>query len=254
MMRYPRVPDGCHLIALETTGSTNAEARKRAEEGATDRTVIWAGEQTAGRGRHGRDWSSPPGNLYLSVVSRPACTIAQAPQLGFVVGVAMAEAIRALSEILVTLKWPNDLLVDGRKISGLLLESADDGSGRVAWVIAGIGVNVQSHPESLADATDLRALGAEFTVEDLIEAFLPRLFDLQDAWGRDGFEPIRERWHELALTFGTAITVKMPDGMISGHFEGIDAAGNMAVRQDGRLVRIAAGDVFPLSSPATGGS
>ena len=121
MMRHPKVPDGCHLIAHETIGSTNAEARKRAEHGAVDRTVIWASEQTAGRGRHGRDWSSPPGNLYLSVVCRPDCAVSQAPQLGFVVGVAMAGAIRALSDIPVVLKWPNDLLVDGRKVSGLLL-------------------------------------------------------------------------------------------------------------------------------------
>lgn len=252
MMRHPKVPDGCHLIAHETIGSTNAEARKRAEKGAVDRTVIWASEQTAGRGRHGRDWSSPPGNLYLSVVCRPDCAVSQAPQLGFVVGVAMAGAIRALSDIPVVLKWPNDLLVDGRKVSGLLLESADDGHGRVAWVVAGIGVNVESHPETLVDTTDLRTLGAEFSVEDLIEAFLPRLFDLQDAWSRDGFAPIRDQWTTHALPFGTAISVKMPDGAISGHFEGIDAAGNMAVRHDGRLVHVAAGDVFPLSSPATG--
>lgn len=252
MMRHPKVPDGCHLIAHETIGSTNAEARKLAADGAVDRTVIWAGEQTAGRGRHGRDWSSPPGNLYLSVVCRPDCTVSQAPQLGFVVGVAMAGAIRALSDIPVVLKWPNDLLVEGRKISGLLLESADDGHGHVAWVVAGIGVNVQSHPETLADATNLYAQGAEFSVEDLIEEFLPRLFGLQDSWSRDGFAPIRDQWIAHALPFGTAISVRMPDGAISGHFEGIDASGNMAVRHDGRLDYVAAGDVFPLSSPATG--
>lgn len=252
MIRHPQVPAGCQLIAHKTIGSTNAEARRLAEEGAPARTVVWAGEQTSGRGRHGREWSSPPGNLYHSIICRPGCPVAQAPQLGFVVGVAIARAIRALSDIPVELKWPNDLLVGGKKVSGLLLESSDDGRGGVSWVIAGIGVNLETHPESLPDAANLRSFGARFSVEDLIEAFLPRLFGLIGEWERDGFAPVRDQWNELALPFGAEISVKLPDRMLSGRFEGIDASGNMAVRHDGDLVYVAAGDVFPLSSPATG--
>ena len=252
MMRHPQVPAGCQLIAYKSLGSTNEEARRLAEEGAPDRTVVWAEEQTSGRGRHGRNWSSPPGNLYHSIICRPGCPVAMAPQLGFVVGVAMAGAIRALSDIPVVLKWPNDLLVKGKKVSGLLLESTDDGRGGVSWVIAGIGVNLENHPVMLPDAGNLRSFGAKFSVEDLIEAFLPRLFDLVDAWNRDGFAPIRAQWNELALPFGTEISVKLPDRTLSGRFEGVDASGNMAVRHDGDLIYVAAGDVFPLSNAATG--
>jgi BirA family biotin operon repressor/biotin-[acetyl-CoA-carboxylase] ligase len=252
MMRHPKVPDGCRLIAHKSIGSTNAEARRLAADGAPDRTVVWGGEQTAGRGRHGRDWSSPPGNLYISIVLRPDCAVAQAPQIGFVVGVAMADAIRALSDIPVELKWPNDLLVSGKKVSGLLLESAGDNNGGLAWVIAGIGVNIEFHPQSLETAGNLREFGATFSVEDLIEAFLLRLFAGLDVWAREGFAVIRDQWNQLALPFGTEVSVKLPDRVIGGFFEGIDAAGNMALRHAGQLVHVAAGDVFPLSSHATG--
>ncbi|MDE0779309.1 MAG: biotin--[acetyl-CoA-carboxylase] ligase [Alphaproteobacteria bacterium] len=252
MMRYPQVPSGCQLFAHKSIGSTSEEAKQLAEEGAADRTVIWAGEQTSGRGRHGRKWASPPGNLYHSIIFRPDCRVAEASQLGFVVGVAMASAIRALSEIPAVLKWPNDLLVDGKKIAGILLDSSDDGAGGVDWVIAGIGVNVDNHPEMLLDATNLRACGAAFSIEDLIEAFLPKLFELLDEWRQDGFATIRYQWNELALAFGSTITVKLPDRTVSGAFEGIDASGNLIVRHDGSLMYVAAGDVFPVSNSATG--
>ena len=253
MTQCLQVSSGCHLISHPKIGSTNEEAKRlAAEEGAADRTVVWALEQISGRGRHDREWASPPGNLYLSIVFRPTCQVAEAPQLGFVVGVAMASAIRELADIPATLKWPNDLLVDGKKISGILLDSADDGNGGVVWVIAGIGVNLAIHPETLPDATNLRELGASITVETLLEGFLERLMPLLDEWQGEGFAPIRYKWSELAFAYGMPISVKLPDGMIAGTFEGIDASGNLAIRYDGDLKYVAAGDVFPLSHSATG--
>ena len=252
MMRHPKVPQGCQLFAHKSIGSTSEEAKRLAEEGVAARAVVWAGEQTSGRGRHGRQWTSPPGNLYHSIIFRPDCPVAEASQLGFVVGVAMARAIRALSDIPVVLKWPNDLLVEGKKVAGILLDSSDDGAGGVEWVIAGIGVNIENHPEDLPDATNLRGYGASFSVEDLIEAFLPKLFDLLDEWQRDGFAPIRYQWNELTLEYGSLINVKLPDRAVSGSFEGIDASGNLIVRHEGRLIYVAAGDVFPVSNSATG--
>lgn len=252
MTRPPVVPDGCGLHAFDQIGSTSEEARRLAEEGAPDRTFVWAREQSSGRGRHGREWTSPPGNLYLSMLFRPQCRVAEAPQLGFAVGAAMASAIRDMTDVPVTLKWPNDLVFEGKKLSGILLDSADDGKGGVAWVVAGIGVNVAVAPDMLPDATSLRAIGAEIEVETLLETFLMKLLPLLDEWKHDGFAPIRFRWSELAFDFGTPISVKLPDGEISGRFEGIDAAGNLAVRYDGSLRYVAAGDVFPLSHPATG--
>jgi BirA family biotin operon repressor/biotin-[acetyl-CoA-carboxylase] ligase len=248
MTRNFQVPSGCRLIAHETVGSTNEEAKRLAETGATDGTAVWALEQTAGRGRHGRQWSSPKGNLYLSAVFRPKCRIAEAPQLGFVVGVAMASAIRALSDIPAELKWPNDLLVSGKKVSGILLDSSDGGAGGVAWVIAGVGVNVEVHPEDIDGADSLRAFGATFSVEELLEAFLSRLFDLIGVWSRDGFEPIRICWQELALATGTLVSVKLPDQLIGGTFEGIDPSGNLLLRHNDEVLHVAAGDVFPVSA------
>lgn len=252
MMASPQVPSGYALVSYDQIGSTSEEARRLAQDGAADRTIIWAREQTSGRGRHGREWVSPPGNLYLSIIFRPRCPVAEAPQLGFVIGVAMASAIREFTELPVTLKWPNDLTFEGKKLSGILLDSSDDGNGGVTWVIAGIGVNVAVQPETVPDATNLQAIGASITVEALLEAFLSKLMPLLDEWHADGFAPIRFKWSELAFAFGTPISVKLPDGLIDGTFEGIDASGNLAVRYDGSLNYVAAGDVFPLSHPATG--
>lgn len=254
MTRPQAVPDGCELHAFDQIGSTSEEARRLAEAGAPDRTIVWAREQTAGRGRHGREWTSPPGNLYLSILFRPSCRVAEAPQIGFVLGVAMAGAIRDLTDVPVTLKWPNDLVHDGKKLSGILLDSADDGKGGVAWVVAGIGVNVDVIPEALSDAASLRSIGAEVEVETLLEAFLAKLMPLLDEWRKDGFAPVRFNWSAFAFDFGTPISVKLPDGAIEGRFEGIDAAGNLALRYDDRLHYVAAGDVFPVNHPATGES
>lgn len=254
MTRPQVVPDGCELHAFDQIGSTSEEARRLAEAGAPDGTIVWAREQTAGRGRHGREWTSPPGNLYLSILFRPSCRVAEAPQIGFVVGVAMASAIRELTGVPVSLKWPNDLVHDGKKLSGILLDSAGDGDDGVSWVVAGIGVNVAVTPDALPEAANLQSIGAEVEVEALLEAFLAKLMPLRDEWRRDGFAPVRFRWSELAFDFGTLISVKLPNGTIEGQFEGIDAAGNLAVRYGGRLHYVAAGDVFPVSLTATGES
>lgn len=126
MERTPDLPANFPLIALGDVGSTNDEARRLAAEGAPDGTVVWARSQNAGRGRYGRSWSSPPGNLYVSLLLRPACPPATALQLGFVAAVALGEALdRRVAAAALTFKWPNDVLLDGRKIAGILLEFGD---------------------------------------------------------------------------------------------------------------------------------
>lgn len=247
MTDHPDVPPGCQLIVRDSVGSTSEDARKLAGEGAPGLTIVWAREQTAGRGRHGRDWHSPRGNLYLSILLRPDCPIAEAPQIGFVVGAAMARAIRDIAGADVALKWPNDLLLAGEKVSGILLESAARADGRLDWVVAGIGVNVDSQPDVPA-ATCLRAAGHDVTVEALLEGFLPNLVDLLAIWARDGFEPIRAIWSALALPLDTALTVKLPDGEKAGTFVGIDTAGNLMLETADGTEHIAVGDVFPVST------
>ena len=114
----PEVPAGCHLITFDSVDSTNEEAKAFALSGAEAGTVVWARQQVAGKGRHGRTWESPAGNLYLSLIQRPDCRPADAPQLGFAAGVALADALAGLTDIPVTLKWPNDLMIIGNRRAG----------------------------------------------------------------------------------------------------------------------------------------
>ena len=144
------LPQGYALIALDEAGSTNDEAKARAAAGAPDGTVVWARQQRAGRGRRGRDWVSPPGNLYVSVILRPACEARHVAQLSFVAALAVLDLVDGPLPGRARCKWPNDILVDGAKVAGILLESALEPGGRVDWVVLGIGVNLASHPVSRA--------------------------------------------------------------------------------------------------------
>ncbi len=242
----PDVPAGCQLISFDSVGSTNEEAKTFAQSGAEAGTVVWARQQIAGRGRHGRSWTSPPGNLYLSVIQRPDCRPADAPQLGFATGVALADALATLSDIPVALKWPNDLMINGKKASGILLESAADGDGRLAWVIVGVGVNVELSPRELSEVTSLHEEGAKISVEALLSTFLERLFWHTEQWRTHGFEPIREHWLSFALPAGTDMRVRLPDSEVFGRFSGIDERGSLLLETDGGSQRIDMGDVFPL--------
>ena len=162
ILTEPRLAPFYRLAALDMIDSTNSEAQRRAAAGAPAGTLIWARQQTAGRGRRGRAWQTPPGNLCFSLLLRPAVTPAVAATLGFVAGLALATAIDQLlpagrrSE----LKWPNDLLVEGRKLAGILLEAGASGPSRLDHLILGIGVNVVAYPTDLPyPATSLAACG-----------------------------------------------------------------------------------------------
>src|SRR5919198_6069394 len=145
------LPEGFRLHRYETIGSTNDEARRLAREGAPAGTLVWAVAQSAGRGRRGHLWQSPPGNLYLSLVLRPDVPPALAPQLGFIAALALGDALDQLAGpgLQLRYKWPNDVLAEGRKIAGILLESETAGAGRLEFVIIGIGVNIASAPRDL---------------------------------------------------------------------------------------------------------
>lgn len=251
MIKRPDVPPGCHLIAKDRVGSTNEDAKSLAADGAPNLTVVWAGEQTAGRGRHGRNWDSPRGNLYLSILLRPECAVVEAPQIGFVVGAAMARAVREVAKADVELKWPNDLVLDGQKLSGILLESAAKADGALDWVIAGIGVNVGRQPD-LPGTVSLCTAGYDVAVETLLTGFLLHFVDLLAVWEREGFAPIRETWSAFALMQGTELSVKLPAGERLGTFAGLDARGNLMLMVDGITEHIAVGDVFPLSTDPQG--
>ena len=149
MTRTPDLPASYQLVRLDSVDSTNEEARRlAASEAAVDGTLVWALSQTAGKGRRGRAWESPGGNLYCSILLRPDCAAAKAAQLSFVAAVAVVEAVTDIAgpALEVRCKWPNDVLVGGRKISGILLESEAGAGDEVEWVVVGVGVNVAHHP------------------------------------------------------------------------------------------------------------
>ena len=243
--QQPHVPAGCHLISFDSVGSTNEEAKTLAQSGAQAGTVVWARQQVAGKGRHGRTWASPPGNLYLSIIQRPDRSPADAPQLGFAAGVALADAINRLSDVPVALKWPNDLLINGKKASGILLESAAHADGRLAWVVIGTGVNVERSPPDIQGVTSLHEEGARLSVEDLLTTFLERLYWHVGQWQTQGFAPIREQWLTFAPAPGTETRVRLPDGEVIGRFSGIDERGSLLLETDGGSRRVDVGDVFP---------
>ncbi|HXV25507.1 MAG TPA: biotin--[acetyl-CoA-carboxylase] ligase [Alphaproteobacteria bacterium] len=249
-MSAPRLPTGWHLEARVTVGSTNEEAKRLALAGAPQFTLVWALEQTKGRGRRGRSWSSPRGNLYLSVVLRPVISPAEAAQIGFVAAVALAETVHPLMPpgVEVALKWPNDVLVGRRKVSGILPEAivANEG-GTVEVLILGIGVNVTSHPVGTTwPATDLARAGVSVTLETLLERLADNLDRWVRLWGREGFAPVRRRWMEFALAPGQPVELRLDGRVLTGRFLEIDAKGALVLDSaDGSAPqRIHAGEVF----------
>lgn len=247
-----KLPPAYRLIELDSVGSTMEEARRLAAEGAEDGTLIWAKEQQTGRGRQGRTWASPRGNLYLSLILRPDCRPAEAAQLSFLAAVALGEAVGAVAPpmVEVTFKWPNDVLFNSRKGAGILLESRSKAEGGLDYVILGMGVNVQCHPEDSAyPATSLRFEGCPPQVSDveLLEAFGRSFLARANTWLEDGFAPIRKAWLAHAISLGKEIEVRLPKETLTGTFESLDEGGVLQLRlPDGTLRAIAAGDVYPL--------
>ena len=239
---------GYRLLAVDTAESTNAAALAAVRHGA-DRLWITAGEQTRGRGRHGRDWASPPGNLYASLgLSLPA-RAPFAPKLGFVAGVSLAEAIRMTAPASAThlaLKWPNDALVGGRKLAGILLEGQSIDADRMAIAI-GIGVNVAAFPPELADkAVALTEADPAASAGDLFLALADRMAINLGAFGPEGegFPAIREAWLRYALAPGERLRIRLPAEEIHGTFAGLDSDGHLEIDTElGRRI-VLAGDVF----------
>lgn len=247
------LPGSLFPVVLETVDSTNEEAKRRASAGAPDGTLVWAVQQTGGRGRDGRGWASAPGNLYCSLLMRPDYPAAEAMQLGFVTANAVADTVAAAlpRSAMVTCKWPNDVLVEGRKIAGILLESEAAAGGGLAWVVIGVGINVAHHPppgESRYPATSLIAEGAGAVSPDGILASYCRYLQSGLAvWRRVGFAAVRSAWLRRAHGLGGAITVRLERETLDGTFEDLDADGALVLGQAGGRRRITVGDVFPAA-------
>jgi BirA family biotin operon repressor/biotin-[acetyl-CoA-carboxylase] ligase len=232
--------------------STNEALRRRAAPdgggvGEPEGLVLRADRQTAGRGRRGRGWSSPPGNLYVSLLLRPDCAPAMGATVGFVATIALGAVLRGLTPAPVLHKWPNDLLIGGAKMTGVLLEAGTQPNGKLDWLVLGMGVNIVSHPEAgLYPTTDLVASGGQaIAPQDLLERFLTRFGPAYDTWCRTGFAAMRGAWLAHAAGIGDKVVARLEREEISGRFADLDPDGTLVLSLDGgRRRRIAAGDVF----------
>jgi len=237
---------GYRLEHFSELGSTNDEAASRVASGDAGRLWIVADRQFSGRGRLGRVWTSAPGNLFASLLLIEPCAREHAPQLGFVAGVALADALRALlgGDTRLALKWPNDALYDGAKLSGLLLESL--GGPKTFGCVIGFGVNCASHPDDTPyPATSLKAIGAKADRDAVFAALSNTLAAWLDLWSRgDNFPAIRRAWLDVAGGLDAPAKVSRNGNVMEGTFRGIDAQGRMLLEShDGKLVTIEAGDL-----------
>ena len=234
------LPRSFRLVALDKVGSTNAEALRLAAGGAPSGTVVWAREQREGRGRRGRRWESPPGNLYCTVLLRPDVAPAASGQLSLVAAVALAEALAALAPgAAVHLKWPNDVLLRGSKIAGILIEAGEDGA-----VAVGTGVNVAGAPPG---AAFLQEVAAGVTPESVLAAYAATLEEWLARWRADGFAPVRAAWIGRASGLGRPIEVRLAAETLHGTFAELDESGALVLAGAGGTRHISAGDVFLLS-------
>jgi BirA family transcriptional regulator, biotin operon repressor / biotin---[acetyl-CoA-carboxylase] ligase len=235
--------------------STNRFAFKRAQEGGEEGEVVIAETQTRGKGRMGRSWFSPPGlNLYLSVILKPKLPPAGMPRLTLVAAVALAETVQNFLPAPPSIKWPNDILVGGRKLAGILTESSCD-SERVHFVVVGVGVNLNLPAELLPEEIRERATSLLILTQTHVDrtSFTIQLIQSLDRCygelGDKGFPRIARRWESFFALRGRRIEVSMADERLSGIARGIDADGALILEDDtGVLKRIIAGEVFPIES------
>lgn len=242
---------GRSLLCKAVTGSTNTDAAALGRSGAPEGAVVIADAQTSGRGRLGRSWVSRPGlNLYLSVLLRPALPPAAAPQLSLVTGLAVAEALEG-EGLAPSIKWPNDVLLGGRKACGILTELEAE-ADRVEFVVVGIGVNLNSGEEDFPPELRERATSALLAGGRRIDraGFAARLLErIEICYSRfrsGGFGALAEGWERRSALSGRDVTVDGIEGRIAGRYAGIDADGALLLDVEGgggRQRRVLAGDV-----------
>jgi BirA family biotin operon repressor/biotin-[acetyl-CoA-carboxylase] ligase len=254
------VSRGYRLNGFDSVGSTSTEAARAAQAGDSGDVWFCALQQTAGRGRRGRPWQSPHGNLAASLLVVPDVDPAIAATLGFVAGVSLNQALAGIvpAAILKTgidgadtangriaLKWPNDVLADGAKLAGILLEAHKRPDGAMA-IVVGIGVNVVEAPEGLPyPATSLRALGLDTSAETVFGALSDAWVEAVELWDRGrGITDVLELWRRSAAGIGAEVAVNRDGDIVRGIFETIDEGGRLIVRaNDNSRIAITAGDV-----------
>jgi BirA family biotin operon repressor/biotin-[acetyl-CoA-carboxylase] ligase len=239
---------GWRLKVFESLDSTSDLCRSLAVAGEPEGLAVLARRQEKGRGRGGREWLSAPGNLFLSVLLRPRGPVREGGLWSLLAAVALAETVASLlpDPSVLTLKWPNDLLLEGRKLAGILLDSAGDASGGLAWLVIGFGLNLAAAPEVPNRAiASLAEVAMAPPPERVAEALLARL----DHWRRvrliEGFAPVRAAWLSRAQPIGAPITLKLGGSDVGGSFAGLGDDGSLLLHAGGRVCAFAAGEIVP---------
>lgn len=251
----------------EELASTNSTALEKASLGQiVDGEIIMANTQNSGRGRMDRGWSSPKGNLYFSLVLQPKALAAHMAQISFVAIVALRQAVEGLvvddiglekksvsklnalnsSNLNIQNKWPNDLLINKKKVAGILLESKNN-QQNCEFIVLGIGVNIVSNPDNtIFPAANLLEFGLKISPEDLLKKFLENFENLYQNWQNFGFENIRKAWLSKAYNLQEKITISEDNKKIEGIFEDMDKDGALILLTELGIKKVFAGDVFNL--------
>ncbi len=242
-----RLIDDFHLLSYDEVDSTNDEAKRLAEGGASHGAFLWAKRQTSGRGRMGRHWISDEGNLFVSVLLKPGMPQERLAELSFVAALAVLETLQPIvgDESALHLKWPNDVLLNGHKVGGVLLESMPS-SDSALWAIVGVGINIEHHPEGVMfPATCLKQAGVQIvSAKIVLSRFIHHFIQRYDAWIDEGFAQVRKTWRAHGWRLGEEVQVTSGNDTITGRFEDIDEQGRLRlVMPDGARRIISAGDV-----------
>ncbi|PTM58744.1 BirA family biotin operon repressor/biotin-[acetyl-CoA-carboxylase] ligase [Desmospora activa DSM 45169] len=229
--------------------STQPAAHEWAREGAEEGALVITEEQTQGRGRLGRMWHSPPNNgIWMSIILRPPIPLTQAPQLTLMASVAVTRALRQTTGLDVRIKWPNDLLIEGKKVCGILTELRGE-QDHIQYVVMGTGINVNVTsdwwPDELKEKATSLAIAGGHTYHrvELIAAILGELEQMYEGYLTHGFEPIRILWEEYAGMLGNVIRAFTPQGEVTGEAIGLDATGALLLQQGDHTLPIFSSDI-----------
>lgn len=236
------------ILYFETMESTNKKARDLADGGAPEGTIVLSEAQTRGKGRKGRTWYSPPeGGIYISLILRPFISPAEAPKFTLLTAVAIAEAVISLTRLNIHIKWPNDILVHGKKLAGILTEMSTE-MDAVNYIVVGLGLNVNTpaFPAEIREiATSiLTETGEAFPRVTFIQEYLKKYEAYYDIFKKAGFNPVIDRWKELSNIIGKKVEVEVVGNRFTGKAMDIDGDGALILKDNqGGIHRIISGDI-----------
>lgn len=240
---------GKNIYYLKRVNSTNEEAKRLAELSEVEGTLVITEVQNKGRGRFNRRWFSPQGGIWASLILRPTMSSKQIPLITLMIGVAICEAVREITQIKATLKWPNDCLIKGKKFAGILLE-AQRVKNILRYLIAGFGINVniskELFPKDLQNiATSIKEeLGKEISRIDLIKLILENIEYLYEVMKKDGIEEIKRKWKFFSDTIGREVSIKVAGKVIKGNVLDINDEGALIISQDhDKIITVYSGDL-----------